>query len=482
MEQWCPSPLNLVKKTKPVAIVAPSSKVTKDDSDPETKVERQEPIEDARAKLTHTTKYHIERLLEKDDNSDRDATGCSNNLYNMVSDLSSTEQQVLAAIYMRDLMTSFSQNPYFRYGGYIPPPFFGAYDNYRRFLMESRGGEAPKEATEEPPKTDPYPFLRERLNSRPVYEADAEDEEEDEEEDRTKKKPDYEESFHAKAEDKAGTEQGMDEPLNLRVTNNNNNNEEPLDFSRKSKSFVLSPNPSVSLTLNLKSPEFESLSKPLVLTIPNPQERTPKAKKKEKCSRSKRSSSIDHKNSGSSHHNAQDSKNHDSGSQNDKKKPHIKKPLNAFMLYMKEMRAKVVAECTLKESAAINQILGRRWHALGREEQAKYYELARRERQLHMQLYPDWSSRANSSRGKKRKRKQEANDGGNNMKKCRARYGLDQQSQWCKPCSPDTVSGSGTAMTPSGALHGMSTVLHGAASNSGALGVASPQEPTYVNL
>lgn len=39
---------------------------------------------------------------------------------------------------------------------------------------------------------------------------------------------------------------------------------------------------------------------------------------------------------------------------------HIKKPLNAFMLYMKEMRAKVVAECTLKESAAINQILGRR--------------------------------------------------------------------------------------------------------------------------
>ena len=43
-----------------------------------------------------------------------------------------------------------------------------------------------------------------------------------------------------------------------------------------------------------------------------------------------------------------------------KKKPHIKKPLNAFMLYMKEMRPQVVAECTLKESAAINQILGRK--------------------------------------------------------------------------------------------------------------------------
>ena len=43
-----------------------------------------------------------------------------------------------------------------------------------------------------------------------------------------------------------------------------------------------------------------------------------------------------------------------------KKEPHIKKPLNAFMLYMKEMRPIVQAECTLKESAAINQILGRR--------------------------------------------------------------------------------------------------------------------------
>ncbi|XP_041983574.1 protein pangolin, isoforms A/H/I/S isoform X2 [Aricia agestis] len=134
---------------------------------------------------------------------------------------------------------------------------------------------------------------------------------------------------------------------------------------------------------------------------------------------------------------ASDKQNDSSSNQNNKeqnKKPHIKKPLNAFMLYMKEMRAKVVAECTLKESAAINQILGRRWHALGREEQAKYYELARRERQLHMQLYPDWSSRANTQRGKKRKRKQETTDGGNNLKKCRARYGLDQQNQWCKPC------------------------------------------------
>ncbi|XP_047470747.1 protein pangolin, isoforms A/H/I/S-like isoform X2 [Penaeus chinensis] len=119
---------------------------------------------------------------------------------------------------------------------------------------------------------------------------------------------------------------------------------------------------------------------------------------------------------------------------NGEKKPHIKKPLNAFMLYMKEMRAKVVAECTLKESAAINQILGRKWHALSKEEQSKYYEMARRERQLHMQMYPGWNARDNYGMMKKKKRKKEKTGDGANMKKCRARYGLEQQSQWCKPC------------------------------------------------
>ncbi|XP_066573006.1 transcription factor 7 isoform X10 [Amia ocellicauda] len=100
------------------------------------------------------------------------------------------------------------------------------------------------------------------------------------------------------------------------------------------------------------------------------------------------------------------------------KKPVIKKPLNAFMLYMKEMRAKVIAECTLKESAAINQILGRRWHALSREEQAKYYELARKERQLHMQLYPSWSARDNYGKKKRRKREKQQDSNSDNSLDC----------------------------------------------------------------
>ncbi|CAH2323116.1 Hypothetical predicted protein [Pelobates cultripes] len=185
------------------------------------------------------------------------------------------------------------------------------------------------------------------------------------------------------------------------------------------------------------------------------------------------------------------SKHQDSKKEEEKKKPHIKKPLNAFMLYMKEMRAKVVAECTLKESAAINQILGRRWHALSREEQAKYYELARKERQLHMQLYPGWSARDNY--GKKKKRKRDKQPGESNEhnecylnpclslppitdlsapKKCRARFGLDQQSNWCGPCRRKKkciryIQGEGSCVSPP--------------SSDGSLLDSSPSSPTMLD-
>ncbi|KAG8182469.1 hypothetical protein JTE90_020388 [Oedothorax gibbosus] len=159
-----------------------------------------------------------------------------------------------------------------------------------------------------------------------------------------------------------------------------------------------------------------------------------------------------------------------SNGMSEKKKNHIKKPLNAFMLFMKEQRPRVVSECTLKESAAINQILGKKWHGLSREEQSKYYEMARSERQLHMQRYPGWTARDNyaiNAKKKKRKRDKSTEGDGNNPKKCRARFGLDKQSSWCKPCrrkkkciryrsgsdntageSEDNVGSVGSAQTP----------------------------------
>ncbi|XP_075255177.1 uncharacterized protein LOC142347900 isoform X2 [Convolutriloba macropyga] len=159
-------------------------------------------------------------------------------------------------------------------------------------------------------------------------------------------------------------------------------------------------------------------------------------------------------------------------------RPYVKKPLNAFMLFMKENREKVMQESTLKESAAINQILGRKWHQLDRTEQAKYYEMARRERAIHLKLYPGWSARDNYAMGKHRKKRKRPQGptaahvgmGGQHMgvgvgvgvmpqqapqlqmpnpgmlaqsmkaefsdidKKCRARFGMDQQDAWCKHC------------------------------------------------
>ncbi|KAI3382127.1 hypothetical protein SNEBB_011121 [Seison nebaliae] len=107
-------------------------------------------------------------------------------------------------------------------------------------------------------------------------------------------------------------------------------------------------------------------------------------------------------------------------------KKHIKKPLNAFMLFMKEQRASVVNECTLRESAAINQILGKKWHELDRAEQAKYYEKARVERMKHMEKYPDWSARDNYGM-KKKKRKN------SNMPSEYEQHHLQQQQQQQQP-------------------------------------------------
>ncbi len=146
------------------------------------------------------------------------------------------------------------------------------------------------------------------------------------------------------------------------------------------------------------------------------------------------------------------------------KKPHVKKPLNAFMLFMKEQRAQVVSECTLRESAAINQILGRKWHELERADQAKYYEMARQERLKHMQLHPGWSARDNYGLKKKRRRKREKviGENGELPSKCRARYGLHQIALWCKPCRRKKKcirfagldEGNGILMNPNGMIMG----------------------------
>ncbi|XP_026152598.1 transcription factor 7-like 2 [Mastacembelus armatus] len=91
--------------------------------------------------------------------------------------------------------------------------------------------------------------------------------------------------------------------------------------------------------------------------------------------------------------------------QQDEDRPYIKKPLNAFMLFRKEHISNVMDEQESCHSAAANIILGQRWKGLSKEEQAKYYKEAEKERLLHAQRYPNWSSKDNYGIKKKKKRK-----------------------------------------------------------------------------
>lgn len=63
----------------------------------------------------------------------------------------------------------------------------------------------------------------------------------------------------------------------------------------------------------------------------------------------------------------------------------------------------------------LNKHIYVQWHSLNRDEQSKYYEKARQERQLHMELYPGWSARDNYgyvSKKKKRKKDRSPADSG----------------------------------------------------------------------
>ena len=63
------------------------------------------------------------------------------------------------------------------------------------------------------------------------------------------------------------------------------------------------------------------------------------------------------------------------------------------------------------------------WHSLDRSEQAKYYEMARKEKELHLQLYPGWSARDNyATHTKKKKRKKDIGPGSDKGMRPEDRY------------------------------------------------------------
>uniref|UniRef100_A0A915LP89 HMG box domain-containing protein n=1 Tax=Meloidogyne javanica TaxID=6303 RepID=A0A915LP89_MELJA len=121
----------------------------------------------------------------------------------------------------------------------------------------------------------------------------------------------------------------------------------------------------------------------------------------------------------------------------DGKHEHIKKPMNAFM-FMKENRHKYMDECAdkRKQSAELNKELGQVWQRMTRDEQQPYYDMAQIKREEHQRLYPNWTARENYAIHKKAKKRRtrERSLENNDSKKCRARFGVDNQIKWCKHC------------------------------------------------
>lgn len=94
-------------------------------------------------------------------------------------------------------------------------------------------------------------------------------------------------------------------------------------------------------------------------------------------------------------------------------KNHIKKPCNAFMWFMKENRMAILAKegGQQKQSALLNQKLGKMWQEMSKSQQQKYYDLAAAERDEHMKKYPHWTARENYAIHKKKKKKREKSMG-----------------------------------------------------------------------
>ena len=81
---------------------------------------------------------------------------------------------------------------------------------------------------------------------------------------------------------------------------------------------------------------------------------------------------------------------------------HVKRPMNAFMVWSQIERHKIIEDTPNCNHAEISKLLGKRWRGLSQSERNPFIEEAERLRQLHMAEFPDYKYRPRK-RGRNRK-------------------------------------------------------------------------------